>query len=298
MGAGSVSQRSSQRRGGVKQGGGSSAGSPTAPLTPPPGRGLLVGIVAALPGEARCLTSIRARAATPFAVGTDVLLCVSGIGPTAARAASEALVAAGAEALVSWGVAAGLSVTATPGTLVLADRVIDTPPLEPNGPESTKLWADRLAARIPATIRVLRGPIGATGRVLATREEKLVAGSTGAIAADMETAAVAKVADHAGIPWIAVRAISDAADAGLPLSVARAIDPAGRVRLGRLAVGLFKQPADLVKLPALASGYNAALRTLRAVAAAVGPNLLASHAANLPARAGHLAGTPIAGITP
>jgi len=86
-------------------------------------------------------------------------------------------------------VAAGLNAAATPGTLVLADRVVDTLPLEQKGGglESTKLWTDRVAARLPASIRVLRGPIGATDRVLSTWDEKRVAGSTGAIAADMET---------------------------------------------------------------------------------------------------------------
>jgi adenosylhomocysteine nucleosidase len=286
----------------VKQDGGSPAGSPTGPLTPPPapGRRGRVGVVAALPDEARCLTSVRVRAAAPFVVNADVLLCVSGIGAAAARSASEALLAAGAEALVSWGVAAGLNAAAAPGTLVLADRVagLASKQLEPKEFESTKSWADRLAESLPPTIRVLRGPIGATDRVLSTRGDKLLAGSTGAVAADMETAAVAQVADDAGVPWIAIRAVSDATDAGLPESVARAIDEAGRVRLGRLAAGLLRRPGDLKQLPRLASGFAAALRTLRAVWAAAGPNFLAPRALDAASRVVHSAGMPVVGIGP
>jgi len=62
--------------------------------------------------------------------------------------------------------------------------------------------------------------------------------------------------------------------------------------LTRLAAGLVRRPADLLQLPTLASGYNAALRTLRAVAAAIGPNLLALQGASTPAQATLSAGMP------
>jgi len=301
MGAGAVSQRGSRKRRGVNPGGGSPAGFPTGPLTPPAAPAPRVGVVAALAAEARALRPGRAQIGTPLAVDTDVLLCVSGIGPAAAHAASEALLAAGATALVSWGVAAGLAGTASPGTLVLADRVVDlSSPLNPAELWSAAEWTDRIAAHLPTSIHVLRGPISATDRVLSTHADKLAAGSRGggAVAADMESAAVARVANRAGIPWIAIRAVSDTADTGLPLALAGAIDTTGRVRLTRLAAGLARRPAELLQLPALATGFAAAIRTLRAVSAAIGPNLLAPQAARAGPRGALPARGAGAGIRP
>jgi adenosylhomocysteine nucleosidase len=298
MGAGTVSQRGSRQRGGVSSGGGSPAGFSTGPLTPhaPPAR--RVGVVAALADEARTLRPGRARLGTPIAVDADVLLCWSGIGPTAARAASEALLAAGATALVSWGVAAGLDATTAPGTLVLADRVVDLPPLDPMELWSSASWNDRIAAHLPPGIRLVRGPIGATDRVLSSRADKRAAASRGAVAADMETAAVARAAGRAGIPWIAVRAVSDTSDRSLPSAVAVAIDSAGRVRLSRLAAGLVRRPAELLQLPGLASGFAAAIRTLRAVSAAIGANLLAPQATSEAPREPLPTLSPVAGVKP
>lgn len=233
--------------------------------------------MAALPDEARCLAPTYAPLGTPIRVDADVLLCVSGIGAAAARDASERLIAAGAGALVSWGVAAGLSTGAIAGTVVLTDRVIDvqSAPSERRELLSTASWPDQVAARLPVALRVLRGPIAATNRVLCTGADKRAAGITGAVAADMETAAVARVAERAGVPWIAIRAISDGPDAVLPSSVVGAVDSTGRVQLGKLAAGLAHHPAELLQLPKVGRGFAAALRSLRAVSAAVGPSLLA-----------------------
>lgn len=278
MGARALSQHDSRRRVGVRLGGGSPAGSPTAPLGPPyASAACRVGIVAALPDEARCLTPTRGPLGTPVHVDADVWLCISGVGATAARDASETLIAAGAGALVSWGVAAGLSAGATAGTIVLADRVLDgsSSPSERRELSSTASWSDHLAARLPSNLRVLRGPIAATNRVLCTGADKRAAGASGAVAADMETAAVARVADRAGVPWIAIRAVSDGPDVVLPSSVAGAIDSVGRVRLGRLVAGLVHHPTEVLQLPRVGRGFAAALQSLRAVSAAAGPSLLA-----------------------
>lgn len=299
MGAGSLSQRDSRRRVDVRSGGGSPAGSPTGPPTPLLAPSCRVGVVAALPDEARCLASARAPFGTPVLVDQNVLLCISGIGVTAARDASEALIAAGAGALVSWGVAAGLSAGATVGTVVLGDLVVDlsSPSSERFELLSSPSWTDRLIAKLPSAIKVMRGPIASTDRVLCSVADKRAAGVTGAVAADMETAAVAKVAHQAGVPWVAIRAVSDAADEVLPLSAIQAFDAAGRVRLSRLIAGFAHHPADLLQLPRVARGFSTALRSLRIVSAAVGPQLLAtgSDAAPLSART---AQTPAIGFGP
>ncbi len=227
-----------------------------------------MGVVAALPAEARC-------------VGTDprVLARVAGIGHEAARATSDSLLAAGARALVSWGCAGGLDRSLTAGTLLLADLVV--PVARRGEPASdlrpTQVWADSLALRLEGKMRVVRGAIACPHQVLGTRTAKraLAAAHPEALAADMESAAVGRAAAAAGAPWIVVRAIADTADVHVPSSFGLAIDRNGRLRLLRFAAALVRHPLDLAAIPALARGFQLALRTLREVTRSVGPTLLA-----------------------
>ena len=86
---------------------------------------------------------------------------------------------------------------------------------------------------------------------------------TGAVAADMETAAVAQAARSRGVPWIAVRAIADACEYGPPAGQYRCCGcESGRVQAGRLLAALARQPSELVQLPPLARGFGAALDAL------------------------------------
>jgi adenosylhomocysteine nucleosidase len=97
-------------------------------------------------------------------------------------------------------------------------------------------------------------------------EKHALADGSGAIAADMESAAIGGVAREAGLPWIVVRAVSDAADTVVPASVVGAIDGAGVLSLARLLGALVRNPGDIAALPALARGMQIAGRTMRSVA--------------------------------
>ncbi|HWZ58413.1 MAG TPA: hypothetical protein VNW46_05495 [Gemmatimonadaceae bacterium] len=201
----------------------------------------MIGIIAALPAEARCLSGVEAR------------VVVSGVGAAAAARACATLLAGGADTLVSWGTAAGLTDAMTPGRVVV-DASFDAAAV-----------ADLLVGAVEGL--AVRGTIASPATVLQTPAEKrALAAATGALVADMETAAVAAAARAAGVPWLAVRAVADAVDVGVPLSVLRAIDDRGRVRYGRLGAALLGRPGDVAALPAVARGFNAALRSLRLVA--------------------------------
>jgi hypothetical protein len=89
--------------------------------------------------------------------------------------------------------------------------------------------------------------------------------ATGACAVDMESSAVAQVAAAHGVPFIAVRVIVDTACDGIPQTVAGA-SRAGKLRTGRLILGLLRSPLEIAPLLRLARRYRVALRSLRAVA--------------------------------
>jgi hypothetical protein len=81
----------------------------------------------------------------------------------------------------------------------------------------------------------------------------------------MESSAVAQVAEAHGVPFIAVRVIVDTARDGIPQTVAGA-SRAGKLRTGRLILGLLRSPLEIAALLRLARRYRLALRSLRAVA--------------------------------
>ncbi len=227
----------------------------------------LVGVVAALPREAECLTHaptplLRATPVTP-----ELSVCRCGVGERRAEVACHQLLAAGATALVSWGVAAGLDPALAPGSLVVTAQVVTG---DSNGTATavpatsvSQRWAERVVARLRPRAPVSTGPIAHADRMLETTDAKRGLARTGAVAADMETRGVATVADSGGVPWIAVRAIADASDTALPASVLGAVDESGRVQPGRLLAALARHPRELAMLPPLARGFGAALRALR-----------------------------------
>jgi adenosylhomocysteine nucleosidase len=211
----------------------------------------LTGVVAALPAEARWLRT------------SALAVRVGGVGAEHARRAARALIADGAQALISWGTAAALAPALGVGTLVLADRVVgDSVPLVPD-----LAWTARVAESLHGVVPVVRGTLACPTDVLRNANEKrALADRSGAIAADMESAAIGAVAREAGLPWIVVRAVSDAADTVVPSSVVDAIDQHGALSWTRLLGALLRKPTDLAAFPALARGMQLAGRTMMSVA--------------------------------
>jgi adenosylhomocysteine nucleosidase len=247
-------------------------------LSGPPrdSRALTVGVVAALPAELQPLLHATAAVGETRPVNARVRAQAGGIGAAAARRAAESLVADGAGALVSWGFAAGLDPALAPGTLVISRQL--QPPVSgaPGASTAAAAWAARLSTRLRDLVPLVKGIIACPDHVVRTAGEKRTLGAAGAIAADMESAAVAAVATAAGIPWLALRVLVDTVDVIVPQAVAAAIDANGRFEMARFCRALIRRPMDLASLPSLASAYRRAMRTLATVARTADDGLLAS----------------------
>jgi adenosylhomocysteine nucleosidase len=217
----------------------------------------VTGIVAALKAEARTLG--------PRADGC--LLAISGMGPQAAARAARELVAAGAEGLLSFGLAGALDPQLAAGTLLLPQHIVD-------GATGAHLtydpWRERLAAQatgIRDAGAVVGGTLLSVAQPLTTVESKSQArASTGASAVDMESFAIADIAAQLGVRFAVARVVIDSATDTLPLSVIQATGIYGDVNLPRLVAGLVGAPADFPALLQLPRRYRAALRALRALA--------------------------------
>src|SRR5215468_66351 len=224
-----------------------------------------LGIVAALAAEARPLGTGSKGVDGAVTLGDGTLLVLSGVGISAAAAGARRLAAAGARALISWGVAGALDPELAPGTLVLPREIIS--PDNVSFATATD-WREHLRSALEAhyavctgSLLTCRAPLGSVAaKARAFRE-------TAAVAVDMESSAVAEVAAAQRIPFLAVRAIVDGAADEIPRAALMAATPGtATLRIGRLLAALARAPGELPALIRLAGRYGSARRTLFAVA--------------------------------
>lgn len=189
---------------------------------------------------------VAARLGWPIGIG--------GGGSAGAEAAARAMLRDGAGSLVSLGLAAGLDPSLRPGTIVIPAEVIH---------RGVRFQAD------PALAQRLGGDDGRTilglDQVVVTAAEKLrLWHETGAVAADMESGAVARVARDEGVPFAALRVICDPADRTLPPAALIALDGQGTIGLGRVIASVLRRPGQIPALLRLAADAATARRALRA----------------------------------
>jgi adenosylhomocysteine nucleosidase len=226
----------------------------------------VAGIVCALAAEARALRPTTRPGAPCAELADGSLLIVSGMGGAAAAAGARVLIAAGATALASFGLAGGLDVSLRAGAICLPCEIVG---LDGKALATSAYWRARVESALLAQYPVASGRLLSTDRVIASVDEKAALHrATAAIAVDMESLAIAQVASTHGLPFIAIRVIVDSAADNLPRAVAAAADQSGQLNIWRLLGALARAPADLAPLLRLGSRYRAASRSLSAVAAA------------------------------
>ncbi|MGR9086335.1 MAG: phosphorylase family protein [Gammaproteobacteria bacterium] len=229
---------------------------------------MITGVVVALPEELTTLTSKKADRGECFFLGDKVLVVRSGAGPENARSSAEQLVGLGAARLISWGCAAGLSASVRPGDLIVADRLVSD---EGDSIAIDSAWRRHsirlLNHRIGKKREVRSGTI-AESRVLisGSRDKKQRHSISGAVALDMESGAVAKVARHHNIDFLSIRAIADPAAMDLPKAIGCSLNDQGEVLLGRLLFHLAQHPLELPGLIMLGMHFNKAKQTLKQTA--------------------------------
>ena len=208
----------------------------------------MLGIVVGLAAEAR------------LARGLGCMVAIGGGGTAGAAVAAERLVRDGVRGLVSFGLAGGLSSDLAAGSVVVPEGVVDT---------AGTRW------RVDPALGMRLGQVAewllAAPDVIATRAAKHAAGQRfGAVAADLESGAVAEVAGRHRLPFAVLRAICDPADRDLPPAATTALDAAGRIRPAALLASLVHFPGQLPTLLALGREANAARRALLAQVEAIG----------------------------
>jgi adenosylhomocysteine nucleosidase len=204
----------------------------------------LIGFVVGLEAEAK------------IARGFGCPVAVGGGGAAGAGRAAAVLIAQGVTQLVSFGLAGGLAPGLKAGAIVIPEQVAD---------EAGRVWAVdlELAARFGGAAGTLLAVSDIVGTAAAKAE---LWRSTGAVAADIETGAVAAT----GRRFAVLRVICDPAERDLPPAAITALDAAGRIRPLALARSLVRHPGQIGGLIALGGDAAAARRTLLAEVSRIG----------------------------
>lgn len=232
-------------------------------FAPSPGPDL--GVVVALPKEAAAWRAGRVRVG--HIMRADGLqLIVSGVGAQRAQDAARCLLDTGAGALLSWGVAGGLSSALTSGALVLAEQVLSTDgEYKPDA-----AWrAQLLQAMDDAGLAVTPGWLWSHDHMVGCVREKQQLATRGCVAVDMESFAVARVADSVGVPFAAVKSICDPADRNVPAGATRLLRVDGRVQLLAVAMALLQGPRTWQALRGMQADFDTACSSLQRAAKVV-----------------------------
>lgn len=216
----------------------------------------------ARPARIICICGLAAEARVARAAGFEALV---GAGDRMRTAAFVQGAVERADLLVSFGIAGGLAPELRAGDVVVSSDIVSAEGARPAAERSKAL-----SARLAQEIGAVEGRVLGAGEIVATAAAKHWAyRETGALAVDLESDIVARIAGAAGIAFLALRAIADAADRDLPPAALVPLAKDGRAQLARVASALLRRPFQAAALMRLARDARTALAALRAPARAL-----------------------------
>lgn len=175
---------------------------------------------------------------------------------TALASAIEREVAAGARAIISFGVAGALMPTLVAGALVVASEVVGPEKKFPVHAEWTRVLLRRLPAAINA---VLAGNDDVVADPISKARLHL---KTGASAVDMESHIAARSAAEHGLPFAALRVIADPLTRTIPPAGMIAMRADGSIDFFAVLRSLALRPSQLPQLVRIGFDAQTALRSL------------------------------------
>jgi len=172
-------------------------------------------------------------------------------------------IGAGCRSIISFGVGGGLAPDLLPGDCVVASAIIDYPAVRPTDP----LWSRKLGETIPDA---RHGPIMGVNSVVSDPPDKRkLHAFTRAVAVDMESHLVARLADAHGL---AVRVIIDPAHRAVPPAALLAMAPGGSTDVSAMVQEILARPSQVSPLMRLAADAIVARAALARLRRALGPS--------------------------
>jgi len=183
----------------------------------------------------------------------------------------------GVRGIISFGVCGGLDPKLQPGKVVIASSVFAG---KDEAYPSDSLWAKELLRMIPGAGY---SPIAGVASPMTSFEERRhFHAATGAVAADMESQFVARIAAECRIPFAVCRVVLNPAHRTLPRAALIEIGPAGKPGLRKIGGSVVKDPRQLPGLGRLALDAAIALLALRSAKQRIGTHLGFPHLPSWP----------------
>jgi hopanoid-associated phosphorylase len=190
-------------------------------------------MIVAVTGLAREARLIAGPEIRPVVGGGDVV--------SLERRLSEQ-VAGGARRILSVGICGALAPHLRVGDTIIASEIVDEDGIHP----THGAWSRALASQLPEAVLA---PLAGMDEISADRESKArLRDRTRASAVDTESHIAARVARKHGLPFAALRIVSDAAHRTLPVAARVAMRPSGRIDIGAVARSLARAPRQLPAL--------------------------------------------------
>jgi hopanoid-associated phosphorylase len=197
--------------------------------------------------------------------GTAVM--IGGGGAVGLSSRLEALLAKGCDGIVSFGLCGALDPAFKVGDIMVASAVAGTDGAYEADPD----WSARLLAALPDARQVLFA--GADQPVASVAEKAALRQRTGAGAVDLESCIVGRLARWFGIPFVVLRAVSDAADRALPPAAKVGLGQDGRPAIGPVLSSLGSNPWQIPALIRTALEAEDAFHALERARQALGARL-------------------------
>jgi adenosylhomocysteine nucleosidase len=196
-----------------------------------------------------------------IAAGPGMTVICSSSDPQQLRALLTVFDPSTIRGVISFGVAGGLDPSLKSGDIVVATEVMSG---DARWLAGLTLNDDLVASVALGRRRVVRGGLAGVEEVIIAQAGKAALRSeTGAAAVDMESHIAAAYAAEAGLPFAALRVISDPATRSLPALAKSAIKPNGDIDLRKVLRGVARNPRTLRALVSTGIDFNRALKSLR-----------------------------------
>jgi adenosylhomocysteine nucleosidase len=196
-----------------------------------------------------------------IAAGPGMIVICSSSDPQQLRALLATLDPSTFRGVISFGVAGGLDPSLKSGDVVVATEVLAG---DARFLAASALNEQMIASAALKRRRIVKGGLAGVEQLVAAKASKAALRSeTGAAAVDMESHIAAAYAARAGVPFAAIRVISDPAHRALPELAKVAVKPNGDIDLRKVLRGVARNPRTLRALVSTGIDFNRALRSLR-----------------------------------
>ena len=179
----------------------------------------------------------------------------------------EALLSRGCDGVVSFGLCGALDPDLKVGDVLVASAVTGVE----GAFEADRQWSERLLAELPEARLALFA--GAEQPVAGVAEKGQLRQQTGAGAVDLESCIVGRLARWFGVPFVVLRAVSDAADRALPPAAKVGLGADGRPAIGPVLSSLGANPWQIPALIRTALEAEDAFHALERARQVLGPRL-------------------------